>query len=66
MKKSDGRIDGDIRRLCRDIHHRADDREKLQTLVVRLQAVLREERYEDRAVKSSAPSDDPYDKIMII
>jgi hypothetical protein len=66
MKKVDGHIKDNVRQLCRDINNRAGDREKLQTLVVRLQNVLREEQYETKVVKVAAPaSDDPFDKIMV-
>ncbi|HWY57729.1 MAG TPA: hypothetical protein VNZ03_24930 [Terriglobales bacterium] len=56
-----------VRQLCRDINNRVDDREKLQSLVVRLQEVLREERYETRVVKVAGPPDhdDPFDKILV-
>jgi hypothetical protein len=67
MKKVDGRMTDNVRQLCRDINNRVDDREKLQSLVVRLQEVLREERYETRVVKVAAPADhdDPFDKILV-
>jgi hypothetical protein len=56
-----------VRRLCRDINNRSDDREKLQTLVIRLQEALREEWYEVRELRIGAPmdGDDPFDKIMV-
>jgi len=44
MKKVDGSINEKVRRICRDINNRANDRQKLQTLVIELQEVLREER----------------------
>jgi len=65
MKKVDVRVNEKVRRLCRDIGNRADDREKLQTLVVRLQAVLREERYETRSMDVMVQPDNPFDKIMV-
>jgi hypothetical protein len=65
MNKGDGRINQKVRRLCRAINNRADDREKLQTLVVQLQEVLRE-TYETRAVKLAAQSENPFDKIIIV
>jgi len=67
MAKADSCIHEKVRRLCRDINNRADDREKLQTLVVRLQNALLEEQYETRAVISTARTDenDPFDKIMV-
>lgn len=55
----------EIRRLCRDINARAGDREKLQTLVIRLQRVLREERTQLPAMKPLAPTDDPFDRIVV-
>jgi hypothetical protein len=67
MKKVDSYINENVRQLCRDINNRADDRKKLQTLLVRLQEVLREEQYETRVAKATAPTDndDPFDKIMV-
>ncbi|HEV8047718.1 MAG TPA: hypothetical protein VGP35_08305 [Terriglobales bacterium] len=67
MAKVDSCIHEKVRRLCRDINNRADDREKLQTLLVRLQDALLEEHYETRAVISTARTDDndPFDKIMV-
>jgi hypothetical protein len=67
MAKVDSCIHEKVRRLCRDINNRADDREKLQTLLVRLQDALLEEQYETRAVISTARTDDndPFDKIMV-
>jgi len=67
MAKADSFVQEKVRRLCRDINNRADDREKLQTLLVRLQDALLEEQYETRAVISTARTDenDPFDKIMV-
>ena len=67
MAKGDSCIHDKVRQLCHDINDRADDREKLQTLVVRLQEALREERYQAPVVKLAAPldNDDPFDKIMV-
>jgi hypothetical protein len=65
MKKTSDRSDEKVRRLCRDISHRADDREKLQTLVIRLQQALGENRYQAQAVKFTAQRDNPFDKIMV-
>jgi hypothetical protein len=67
MAKADSFVHEKVRRLCRDINNRADDREKLQTLLVRLQDALLEEQYETRAVISTARTDenDPFDKIMV-
>jgi hypothetical protein len=57
-----------VRRLCRDIGNQSHDRRSLETLVVRLQDALREERCETRAVKlpRRPEGDDPFDKIMVI
>jgi len=60
-----GRTNENVRQLCRDINNRADDPEKLQILVVRLQEVLREERCDTRAVKVKTQPDNPFDKIMV-
>jgi hypothetical protein len=67
MAKADSCVHEKVRRLCRDINNRADDRETLQILVVRLQDALLEEKYESRAVISAARTDedDPFDKIMV-
>jgi hypothetical protein len=65
MRKADGRVNQEVRQICRDINSRADDPEKLQTLVIRLQEVLRHERYDTRTVKFIAQPDDPFDKIMV-
>jgi hypothetical protein len=56
-----------IHQLCRDINKRADDRETLQTLVVQLQQALRDQRYEAKVIRDSAPlkSDNPFDKIIV-
>ncbi len=65
----DGRINEKVRRICRDINNRADDRKELQILVFRLQEVLRQEgatdQHETRAMKVTALADDPFDKIMV-
>ncbi len=67
MAKGDSCIHEKVRRLCRDINNRADDRERLQTLVVRLQNALLEEQCETRAVNIPARTDedDPFDRIMV-
>jgi hypothetical protein len=66
MAKGDFYIHEKVRKLCRDINNQADDRERLQTLVVRLQEALREERYETRVKVTARPNDDdPFDKIMV-
>jgi hypothetical protein len=65
MHKANGRMNEKVRRLCRAINNRADDREKLQTLVAQLQEVLREDWHETRAVRVTAKSDNPFDKIIL-
>jgi len=65
MKKVSSRINENVRRLCRDINKRVNDPERLQTLVVRLQELLREKRYDTRAAKVKTYSDNPFDKIMV-
>jgi ATP phosphoribosyltransferase len=66
MNKVHRRIDKIIRRLCREINERADDRQKLHTLVVRLQQVLRKAQYETQMMKVTAQHEDnPFDKIIV-
>jgi hypothetical protein len=75
MKNAYSRGNEEIRRICRDIHERSNDREQLQGLVVRLQDVLSKEgprkeafnqaRYETRMVKAGAQRDNPFDRIMM-
>jgi len=72
MKNAYGRTNEEVRRICRDINQRANDREQLLTLVVRLQNVLQQdalqkERPETPAMEVNAQSDedDPFDKIMV-
>jgi hypothetical protein len=67
MKKAYGRTNEAVRQICRNINQRADDRDQLLILVVRLQEVLREERHRTTVAKIAAPSDedDPFDKIMV-
>ena len=66
MTKGD-RIHEKVRRLCRDISHRADDSKKLLTLVVRLEEALREEQCENWTVRVNAPreADNPFDRILV-
>lgn len=54
-----------VRRICRDINSRSDDRQQLEILMIKLQDVLREERYDMRAVQVSSRSENPFDKIMV-
>jgi len=65
MKKG-YRTDKKVLRLCRDINKRADDIEKLQPLVVKLQEVLTEVRCETQVIEMTAESDedDVFDKII--
>jgi hypothetical protein len=70
MKKMDGHVNQKVRRICRAINHRADDRRKLRSLVARLQAALRleetkQQAHRTRAGNTSLQADDPFDKIMI-
>jgi hypothetical protein len=65
MVKGDFYLHEKVRRLCRDINNRADDRERLQTLVGRLQETLRLESYETRAATRPPETDDPFDKIVV-
>jgi hypothetical protein len=70
MKKMDGHVDQKVRRICRAINRRANDRRKLRSLVARLQAALRLEETKQQAQrtlagKTSLQADDPFDKIMI-
>ncbi len=66
MKKGDRRTNKKILQFCRNINKRANDLEKLEPLVVRLQEVLREVRYETQVIQMTVQSDadDPFDKIM--
>ncbi len=69
MKKGAGSTNKNkkVLHICRSINNRVDDVEKLQTLVVKLQDVLREVRYETQVIQMTAQSteDDPFDKIMV-
>jgi len=55
-----------------DINHRANDRQKLQTLAIELQELLREDCYgrEDwhnaAALRRNMQSDDPFDKLIMV
>jgi len=66
MHKEDGRMNERVKRLCRAINNRADDRKKLQTLVAQVQDILREEHYETWAAKVRVQSDNPFDKILLV
>jgi hypothetical protein len=70
MKKVEGHVNQKVRRICRAINYRANDRRKLRALVVRLQAALSVEETKvklsrTRLGKTSLQADDPFDKIMI-
>lgn len=73
MGKVLGRNNVKVRRICRNLYNRANDRHQLQTLVTELQEILREDA-DDRQVKKywknvrvlrNIVSDDPYDKILV-
>lgn len=67
MAKGDSCLHEKVRSLCRDINNRADDRQTLLTLAVRLQDALLKERCETRAARLTVRTDedDPFDKIMV-
>jgi len=70
MKKAYGRTDEEVRRICRHINERSNDRERLQTLVLRLQEVLSKEVPSNDSnhtcmVKVTAQRENPFDRIMI-
>jgi len=72
MKKACSSANEEVRRICRDINQQSDDREQLQSLVVRLQEVLSKSsevpgknRDVVRMVGASAQRDNPFDRIMI-
>jgi hypothetical protein len=75
MKNAYSRTNEEVRQICRDINEQSNDREQLQTLVVRLQQVLSQEmlrnvtlnrhRVDVRMVKATAQRDNPFDRIMI-
>jgi hypothetical protein len=75
MKNAYSHTNEEVRRICRNISEQANDREQLQTLVVRLQQVLSQEtpdrvalnqhRADLRMVKATTQRDNPFDRIMI-
>jgi hypothetical protein len=66
MAKGDLYIHQKVRQLCRDIHKRADDRQELQILLIRLQDALREEQYKAQPLTLAPPrGEDPFDKILV-
>jgi hypothetical protein len=65
MKQVNDRMNKQVRRICRDINKRSDDRQQLEILMIKLQEVLREERYDTREVRGRSRSDNPFDAIMI-
>lgn len=66
MKRAYRRTNEAIRQICRDISRRANDRAQLQTLIVRLEALLRENRNDRTTVEIAAQQDNPFDKIMVV
>jgi hypothetical protein len=64
MKQVDAHMNK-VRRICRDINNRSDDRQQLEILMIKLQEILREERYDTCAVRATSRSDNPFDAIMI-
>lgn len=65
MKQGNDRMNKQVRRICRDINNRSDDRQQLEILMIKLQEVLREERHDTRAVKVTSRSENPFDAIMM-
>jgi hypothetical protein len=67
MKKWENPTNKRVQLLCRDIHKQADHLEKLQPLVLELQAELRMAGDETRAAGplQKRRDDNPYDKIMM-
>ena len=65
MKQVDSHMNKKVRRICQDINNRSHDRQQLEILMIKLQDVLREERYDTRAVQVSSRSENPFDKIMV-
>jgi hypothetical protein len=66
MKRAYRRTNEAIRQICRDISRRANDRAQLQMLIVRLEALLRENRNDRTTVEITAQQADPFDKIMVV
>ena len=66
MKRAYRRTNEAIRQICRDISRRANDRAQLQTLIIRLEALLRENRNNMTTVEMTSQQDDPFDKIMVV
>jgi hypothetical protein len=68
MKRWESPANKRVQLLCRDIHKQADHLEKLQPLVLELQAELRMAGDETRATQPRQKSreDNPYDKIMMV
>lgn len=66
MRKKNSHTNSEVLRLCRDINKRADDLEKLQPLVFRLNRVLSEANSKPRIVEVSARprEENPFDKIL--
>jgi predicted Abi (CAAX) family protease len=72
MRNLDGRTNAKVRRICQDINHRANDRQKLQTLVIELQELLREDCcgredwHNAAALRRNLQPDDPFDKLIMV
>ena len=68
MKRWENPANRRVQLLCRDIHKQADHLEKLQPLVMELQAELQMAGDETRSTRSQQKSreDNPYDKIMMV
>jgi hypothetical protein len=67
MKSWEHHTNKRVQVLCRDIHRQADHLDRLQPLVLELQAELRMAGNETRVQLSAQRSrdDNPYDKIMV-
>lgn len=66
MKKMTSQ-NNEVRRLCQQINHEVNS-EKLQSLALRLQQVLREERsptHFERGQPGSRRQDNPFDKVLV-
>jgi hypothetical protein len=63
MMQGNDRMNKQVRRICRDISKRSDDRQQLEILMIKLQEILREERL-DCSEGVTSRSDNPFDAIM--
>lgn len=57
-------VHDEVRQLCRDIHKRSDNRQQLETLVIRLQQALHPQPKQPRPIHHSPNGEDPFDKII--